>query len=206
MERKLLLIRHGKTDWNNIYRIQGWKDIPLNKEGLSSSKKLADFLKKTYKTIDIIYSSDLLRAYMTASIISNKFQKLPIEISKNLREQNLGEFEGKFLDKFTPEDNKKFSTIKYSRNANNIQYTTAELYPNFKNRVVKIFYDIIEQTKDKKTISIITHGGVIKLIAKEILNYNDEDNFYSIKNSSLTVLSINNDDKIKVDIFNYNNF
>ena len=57
---QLILIRHGKTDWNENERCQGASDIPLNQNGISQAEKLALSLKD--EKIDFIYSSDLVRA------------------------------------------------------------------------------------------------------------------------------------------------
>jgi broad specificity phosphatase PhoE len=205
MERKIILIRHGETDWNSIYRIQGWIDTPLNNKGLSDSEKLADFLKTKNKTIDCLYSSDLKRAYMTAEKISKAFNK-SISINTGLREQKLGEFEGKILTKLSHIQRKEFFNMKSSISSKIIKrYNNYETYLLFKERIFKTFYDIINQTQYKPIIIIVTHGGVIKLIAKEIIKINDEDDFYSIKNTSVTELLVNGKG-IDLVLFNDNSF
>ena len=63
----LYLARHGKTAWNVEHRSQGWKDIPLNEEGLLQARELAEKLKNI--DFETIYSSDLKRSKKTADII-----------------------------------------------------------------------------------------------------------------------------------------
>lgn len=66
--RKIILVRHGETDWNPINRIQGHLDIPLNNAGILQAQKLAEELKN--ERIDVIYTSPLARALKTAEIIN----------------------------------------------------------------------------------------------------------------------------------------
>lgn len=88
------LIRHGKTDWNALGKIQGQTDTPLNDEGIRQARALADRLSHDTMKWDAIVSSDLSRAYDTARIIAVKLgiPLLPGEV--RLRERFFGEIEG----------------------------------------------------------------------------------------------------------------
>ena len=66
----ILFVRHGQTDCNINGIIQGHLDAPLNQTGIEQAEKTAEELKNT--SIDIIYSSPLIRAKKTAEII-NKY-------------------------------------------------------------------------------------------------------------------------------------
>jgi alpha-ribazole phosphatase len=85
---KLLLIRHGQTDWNLEQRFQGQSDIPLNDTGRGQAQALAERLAA--ERFDAIYSSDLKRATETAKIIC----KSEIRPDLRLREVNFGDWEG----------------------------------------------------------------------------------------------------------------
>ncbi|BBH20974.1 phosphoglycerate mutase [Paenibacillus baekrokdamisoli] len=91
---RLGLIRHGKTDWNALGKIQGQTDTPLNDEGIRQAHALADRLSHDTMQWDAIISSDLSRAYDTARIIAAKLNipLLPSEV--RLRERFFGEIEG----------------------------------------------------------------------------------------------------------------
>jgi broad specificity phosphatase PhoE len=67
---KLLLARHGQTDWNLAQRFQGQSDVPLNEIGWQQANALADRLST--QPIHIVYSSDLQRAMETAKMIMQK--------------------------------------------------------------------------------------------------------------------------------------
>ncbi len=204
MEKTILLIRHGETDWNDVGRIQGWVDIPLNEKGLNGAEKLGEYVKKVYPKIDVFYSSDLKRARQTASPMLKKYKANLIQ-KKDLREQCFGELEGKTFDELTDEETEIFNKLKVYKDETYQPNNNAESYLTFKNRVVKICNQIFFNTKDK-TQAIVTHGGVIKVINTELLKMEDIKGFYAIKNNSLTVISIDNDKHIHLKSFNQSYF
>jgi len=85
------VIRHGKTDWNKEYRLQGRTDIPLNEEG----KEMARNAAKEYANVhfDICYCSPLTRARETAELLLEG-RNVPIIIDERLSEMSFGIYEG----------------------------------------------------------------------------------------------------------------
>ena len=89
---RIILIRHGKTDWNRELRIQGGSsDTPLNEEGRQQAENMASRLSQ--RSIRAIYSSPLKRATETARIIAHHHD-LEVVIEKSLREIEAGRLEG----------------------------------------------------------------------------------------------------------------
>jgi broad specificity phosphatase PhoE len=88
---RLLLLRHGFTDWNAEGRYQGQADPPLNAAGREQADCLAERLAG--RGILAIYSSDLQRARQTAEIVSRKLG-LCVSVDRHLREISQGEWEG----------------------------------------------------------------------------------------------------------------
>lgn len=94
---KIILVRHGETDWNLTRRIQGGSsDTPLNDNGRQQAEKIAQRLRS--EDIKAIYSSPLQRALYTASAIASH-HGLEVSIEKSLREIEVGELEGVLVDK-----------------------------------------------------------------------------------------------------------
>lgn len=91
MRKQVLLIRHGETEWNAKRRWQGHTDVPLNARGIQQAESLADELG--HHALDVLFSSDLARAYQTAKIIANPLE-LPVLTSDGLREVDVGSAEG----------------------------------------------------------------------------------------------------------------
>ena len=67
---KIVLIRHGETEWNRELRLQGRTDIPLSPEGIAQMKQAGELLKALPFSIDKVVSSPLTRARQTAEILS----------------------------------------------------------------------------------------------------------------------------------------
>jgi broad specificity phosphatase PhoE len=88
---RLLLVRHGETDWNTTGRFQGQADPPLNANGRAQAASLAAQLAQT--RIGAIYSSDLQRARDTAEIVARKLG-MTVRVDRRLREINQGEWDG----------------------------------------------------------------------------------------------------------------
>lgn len=87
----LYIMRHGKTDWNALHKLQGRTDIPINEEG----REMARLAAVEYADIpfDICYSSPLIRARETAEIVL-KDRNIPIITDDRLVEMSFGIYEG----------------------------------------------------------------------------------------------------------------
>ena len=92
---KIVLWRHGQTDWNIANRFQGSTDIPLNETGISQVSRAGKLLTGLSPTQ--IISSDLSRAYSTAKALADLIG-LEIKKDKRLRETDGGNWEGKTGD------------------------------------------------------------------------------------------------------------
>ena len=91
---KLYVVRHDKTDWNDLNIMQGLTDIPLNEEGRRQAKALAQQIDLA--NIDLCLSSPLKRARETADIIVG--EKIEVIEEQLCVERSLGEYEGKTID------------------------------------------------------------------------------------------------------------
>jgi broad specificity phosphatase PhoE len=89
--KRIILVRHGETDWNRENRIQGGVDIPLNERGKEQAKDIA--LKLAHTVIHYVYSSRLSRALDTAIEIA-KLHKLEVLTDGRLDELRQGKWEG----------------------------------------------------------------------------------------------------------------
>jgi phosphoserine phosphatase len=91
---RLLLVRHGETEWNRQGRFQGQIDIPLNDNGRQQAQKAGDFLKDV--KIDFAISSSMSRPKETAEIILQPHSDISLDVDDGLREISHGLWEGKF--------------------------------------------------------------------------------------------------------------
>ena len=89
---RILLVRHGETEWNRTHRFQGRSDVPLNQRGKDQGHALALALKD--EPIKAIYSSPLTRAMETACLIKVFHPSVPLFEEDGLIEMDLGQFDG----------------------------------------------------------------------------------------------------------------
>jgi probable phosphoglycerate mutase len=88
---RILLARHGETEWNAVRRVQGWTDIPLSEKGHAQAEALA--VRLSHIPLAAVYSSDLSRAAQTAEPAAAR-QGLTVQTAPELREKGFGEWEG----------------------------------------------------------------------------------------------------------------
>lgn len=74
----LILMRHGQSQWNKLNLFTGWVDVPLSNEGIEEALKGGDIIKDY--PIDVIFTSSLIRAIMTAMLVMNVHhsKKVPV--------------------------------------------------------------------------------------------------------------------------------
>ena len=87
----LYIMRHGRTDWNNLKKLQGRTDIPLNDEGRQMAQKASVEYESVH--FDECYCSPLVRAQETAEILL-KGRNVPVTIDHRLSEMSFGIYEG----------------------------------------------------------------------------------------------------------------
>ena len=99
---KLILLRHGQSQWNLENRFTGWKNVPLTEKGETEAKKAGELIKKHNISIDRVFSSLLERANRTAEIaiihadLNNLLEnnKLIMTCSEKLNERDYGDLVG----------------------------------------------------------------------------------------------------------------
>ncbi|TDB70515.1 MULTISPECIES: histidine phosphatase family protein [unclassified Micromonospora] len=91
---RLIVWRHGNTDWNVASRVQGQTDVPLNDRGRDQARAAAPLLAELRP--DVIVSSDLSRAAETAAALA-EVTGLPVRTDVRLRERHFGQWQGLLL-------------------------------------------------------------------------------------------------------------
>src|ERR1035437_54429 len=93
---KLVLIRHGESQWNKENRFTGWTDVDLTEKGIEEAKSAGKLLKKEGFTFDIAYSSDLKRAIHTLWNVMDEMDLcwIPVYRSWRLNEKSYGDLQG----------------------------------------------------------------------------------------------------------------
>lgn len=87
---RILLVRHGQSEWNAVGRWQGQADSPLSDQGRLQAREAA----RAVGAVDAVWASDLQRAVETATIIAGEIGVGPVVVDPALRERDAGEFSG----------------------------------------------------------------------------------------------------------------
>lgn len=183
MPKRIILVRHGETDFNRESIIQGHTDTFLNKTGVSQATAVAKLLVK--EKIDAIYSSDLRRAFQTAWFIGQKLKR-EIITTRYLRERNFSDFEA-----LKKEEAKKIhSNFAWDRGFEDpvSQFFKIETDRHMEQRINK-FLRQLKRLHSNQHILLVTHGGIIwtflKILALDKEIPEESDPFI---NTSVTVL------------------
>lgn len=161
---KLLLIRHGQTDWNLLGKYQGQTDIALSGEGI----RQADLLAQNFPvdTLDIIYTSDLQRALMTAERLAEKFSA-PLYADKALRELNFGAWEGltyqEIAERWPQEVKNLFGAPE------KLQIPEGETFLMLQRRAMDKIHEIRAENEGKN-VAVVAHGAISKAILTALLH------------------------------------
>ena len=154
---RILLARHGETDWNRVGRWQGHADQPLNDAGRSQAAELAERLAGD--GIAAVYTSDLVRASQTASIVADRLGLTVVE-DAGLREIDVGSWSG-----LTRAEVEQRFPQGYARWLGGEIGHDGETREELTERVVGAVERIAAEHPEG-TILVVTHGGAIRAIRR----------------------------------------
>ena len=174
---RILLARHGETDWNRIGRWQGHADLPLNDAGRGQAAELAERLAGD--GIAAIYASDLMRASQTARVVADRLGLAVIE-DAGLREIDVGSWSG-----FTRAEVERRFPEGYARWLDGEIGHDGETREELTERVVGAVERIAAAHPDD-TILFVTHGGAIRALRR----YADGDPGDPIENCGTSSLEL----------------
>ena len=168
---KLVLLRHGQSQWNLENKFTGWTDVPLTKKGINEAKNAGNLIKKNNIKFDKIFSSVLERANKTAEIAINQTNsedlyednKLVYEKNKNLNERDYGDLEG--LNKNETAEKFGKEQVHIWRRSYDIPPPNGESLKDVVRRVSPYFEKEIEPLLNEgKNILIVAHGNSLRAI------------------------------------------
>jgi len=161
---RLILVRHGQTDWNKEYRAQGQADLPLNESGRMQAEAIAQALKD--EPVEAIYSSPLLRAYQTAQAISH-FHSVDIIKHEGLKEMDLGYPDGTYFPDVKTEYPEFFKA--WTTDPASARWPGGETLPELQARAWGAVQDIVA-TNRSKSVVVTSHFFVLLTLFCKILD------------------------------------
>ncbi|MET8693178.1 phosphoglyceromutase [Streptomyces bauhiniae] len=198
---KLILLRHGESEWNAKNLFTGWVDVNLNEKGEKEAVRGGELLKDADLLPDVVHTSLQKRAIRTAQLSLEAADRLwiPVERSWRLNERHYGALQGKnkaeTLAEFGEEQfmlwRRSYDTPPppLPRDAEYSQFNDAryadlppELRPQtecLKDVVVRMlpywYDDIVPDLIDGKTVLVAAHGNSLRALVKHLDGISDED-------------------------------
>ncbi len=184
-----IIIRHGYSMGNKEKRFSGQMDLPLDAVGHAQAISTADYIVNNFQ-VDSIYSSDLSRAYETVKPIADALGVTVVK-RKDLREVDVGEWEGKLIEEVENEYPESFAL--YKKSAGLACFDGGESYADAMHRGRAAFEQIAAENEGK-TIVVGTHGGIIRTLraAWDNVPLDKIKDIPHVPNSSITVAEYNN--------------
>lgn len=180
---RLIIVRHGETDRNKSDYDSGPIDIPMNATGHEQVAATADRLRQ--ERIDVIYSSDLLRAKQTTTAIAKHHPHTPIVFDASLRERNAGIFAGRPLAERKDVEQKSGMLFR------DWKPEGGESLREVKERARKWFAEHVV-TDVAKTVVVVSHGLFLSLLMEWAIEdgADVEKVEYRHHNAAITILDI----------------
>ena len=179
---KLILLRHGQSQWNLENRFTGWKNVPLTEKGEAEAKKAGELIRKHNISIDRVFSSVLERANRTAEIAIKKAElnnllennKIIMTCSEKLNERDYGDLVG--LNKQETADKFGKDQVHIWRRSYDTPPPNGESLKDVVERVSPYFKENIKPLIDKgENILIAAHGNSLRAMMIELGMYKSEE-------------------------------
>ena len=197
---KLVLIRHGQSEWNLENRFTGWKDVDLSEQGKEEAKKAGQELKKAGFEFDVAYSSYQKRAIKTLNIVLEQIDELHIPVYKSwrLNERHYGALQGlnkaetakKYGDEQVHIWRRSFDVpppaledddernVKFDPKYKNLDEKDMPKGESLKDTIARVMpyweSDISKSIKEGKNVIVAAHGNSLRAVIKYLLNIDNE--------------------------------
>lgn len=198
---KLVLIRHGESEWNKLNLFTGWTDVELSEKGRQEAALGGKLLKEEGFKFDVAYTSYLKRAIHTLNIVLNEMDEeyIPVIKSYKLNERHYGALQGlnkaetaakygdeqvkiwrRSYDACPPElkddDDRNPALQDTYRHVNKDELPLTECLKNTVARVVPYFNDVIRKDIEAgKNVIIAAHGNSLRALVKYLENISDDE-------------------------------
>ncbi len=170
---KLVLTRHGESEWNLAGKWTGWTDVSITDKGAADARKMGELLQDIH--FDAIYTSELKRTVETMQQVLDTQGQTDMDYAREkvLNERDYGEYTG--LNKWEVKDRlgeEKFNAIRRDYDE---PIPGGETLHDVYDRVVPWYRDVIvPQLNAGKNVLFVAHGNSIRALVKYIESISDE--------------------------------
>ena len=201
MTKKLVMVRHGQSEWNLANKFTGWVDVDLSDQGIKEAIEAGKKIKEAGIVFDHAHTSILKRAIKTCNYVLENSEQLfvPVEKSWRLNERHYGALQGlnkaetaeKYGDEqvhiwrrsydtlpptLSEEEQEKQLNMRQFKNLPKDVIPIAENLKITLERALPYFFDhIAPQLLKDETVLVAAHGNSLRALAKHIESISDED-------------------------------
>ncbi|MCQ2283611.1 MAG: 2,3-diphosphoglycerate-dependent phosphoglycerate mutase [Bacteroidales bacterium] len=199
---KLILIRHGQSEWNLSNQFTGWTDVDLTPQGVEEAKQAGRILRDSDLDIRYTYTSFLKRAIKTLNYVLEEMDRmwLPVEKTWRLNEKHYGMLQGQNKAQAVQDYGEENVTLwrrsydvapapipdddprhpKYDIRYQDIKYKAArpgtESLADATRRIIPLWnVSIVESLRQYKQVLVVAHGNSIRGIIKFMKNMSNEE-------------------------------
>lgn len=181
---RLIIIRHGESEWNRIGRYQGQADAPLSELGTRQAEALANRLRN--EPIHTIFTSPLQRARRTAEAVARHHANVPFTVEPALLEIDHGDWQGlmsnEVMERFGP------GLLEWRQHPTRSQMPNGESFSNILKRVLDFKERLYAQYANRNVL-VSTHDVVVKILVADALGMDmDRINRIWVTNASVSVI------------------
>ncbi len=168
---RLLLIRHGETNWNHQHRYQGQTDTELSARGEEQATRIGNALR--YEELTAVYTSNLRRAVHTAEIAmaayeSRSGRRAPhLSVKPAIAEMAFGAWEGFTHDELIDRGDTTYQ--QWIHDPWSVAPPDGEDLRAYTKRITECVHGIVTENPDG-CVAVVTHGGVIRMLVSTVLD------------------------------------
>ncbi len=198
---KLVIVRHGESQWNKLNQFTGWTDVDLTEQGVMEAREGGKLLKEAGFDFDVCYTSYLKRAIHTLNLVLEEMDRewLPVNKTWKLNERHYGALQGlnksetakkmgeeqvkiwrRSFDVTPPalekNDDRNPANQEAYRNVDASELPLTESLKETIERALPYFNEYIKKDMlDGKRVLVAAHGNSIRALVKHFDNMSDED-------------------------------
>ncbi len=191
---RIILVRHGKTDWNRELRIQGGSsDTSLNDEGRQQAENMA--LRLSQRSIQAIYSSPLKRALETAESIARP-HNIEVVVEKSLREIEAGKLEGAT----SAELGRRFSEL-LTRDGVSYRIPGGESLADLQQRSWGFIQQINRKNTDGELVVVSHYFAILTIICSALMLPLSYITRFRLSTGSISIINLD-EEEARLELFN----
>ena len=184
---RIMLVRHGETEWNKVERFRGRADVPLNETGISQAEATARRIEKMCKAA-AVYSSPLSRAMRTAEAIAGRFLLSP-QSHASLIDIDYGKWQGLSPDEVGKQWPELLSS--WYREPHTVKIPEGESLDMVRTRCADSLKDIVSRHAET-TVVLVGHTAVNRVILLIVLGLGN-DRFWHLRQNTCALNEIEAD-------------